>query len=134
MNVLEILYLMLELVADRGARDLAYRYELAVAIASETPDDAEQSTLLTIAGVESGYRIDVATCRTRGDGGRALGPFQVHARSPGEKHAICTDLRAATRIALERVRESIASCGDLTGYVSGRCGVGRLEAMRRAGR
>lgn len=134
MTPLRILLVMLALVPQRSDRDVAYRYRLAQAIASVTDDVTEQDTLARIARWESGYRIDIATCHVNGDHGGAFGPFQVHPRSPEERDAVCTHLTEAVRVALDRVRESVAACGDLTGYVSGRCGVAVAEARLRWGR
>lgn len=101
---------------------------LAIYMTGATPH--EQRLLMSIARHESGLRHDVVTCRVLGDGGRARGAFQIHPRSASERRDAC-DVVTAPVIALARVRESLAACGDLTGYVSGRCGVGVLAAKVR---
>jgi hypothetical protein len=104
---------------------------LAVAIyltTDATPHEAE--TLLMIARHESAFARDVVLCQRKGDNGRAHGAWQVHPRSAQEARDAC-DLERAPALALARVRESIAACGDLTRYVSGRCGVGKRAAKMR---
>ena len=100
------------------------------AIGSTDATPQERRILLRIAELESGvFRREVATCRVLGRIGER-GLWQVVARDAAEARELC-DVGRAAAIALQRVRESIAACGDLTGYVSGRCGMGKLEAGRR---
>lgn len=133
MNALRVLLVMLATLPARDDRDTVFRYYLAEAIVAATDDVVEQNTLAKIARWESGYRRDVAACRVNGDHGGAFGSFQVHPRSPQERKAICASLEGSARAALVRIRESIAACGDLTGFVAGKCGVAVSAAKARWG-
>ncbi len=92
-----------------------------------TPEPLERKILLAIAAHESGFRRDVATCKVRGDGGSALGPWQVHPRDALERKATCANVVTAASYALDRVRESLAACvrlpepERLAAYASGSC-------------
>jgi len=130
---LRVLLYMLAILPQRDERDVAFRFYLAEAIVESTSDVTEQNTLAKIARWESGYRRDIAACRVNGDHGGAFGSFQVHPRSPQERARICNSLADSARAALIRIRESIAACGDLTGFVSGKCGVAVADAKKRWG-
>ena len=103
MNILRVVLFMLSLTPSRGDADLRLRFVEAEAIVNATPDEQLQDTLARIAWKESGFRPDVADCRLRGDGGRALGVFQVQPRSGAERVAACGELDGQARLALERV-------------------------------
>lgn len=100
---------------------------VALAIALTDASEHERRLLFVYAADESGFQDDIAWCRTVGDGGRSLGIWQTSFRSAGEQFAICHDLSAAARVALERLRESYRMCGHLeerfrgSAYCSGRC-------------
>lgn len=120
------------------ARYAAFASDVAV-VAIERPiagTPAETAALLlAIASFESGgFREDVMRCRVTGDGGRSLGPFQTQRAS----RTVCTDHKAAARIALDRIEESWALCGrgELAGYTAGRCSstVGRRIGARYVAR
>lgn len=120
------------------ARYAAFASDVA-AVAVERPiagTPAETAALLlAIASFESGgFRADVMACRITGDGGRSLGPWQTQ-RAP---RSVCTDHRAAARVALDRIEESWTMCGrgELAGYTAGRCSstVGRRIGARYAAR
>jgi hypothetical protein len=77
--------------------------------------------LVATAAHESSFRESAV-----GDGGRSYGYFQLWER-PG-----LTPLEQATE-ALRQMRVSLAMCGDMAAYISGRCDVPRaqkLAAMR----
>ncbi len=112
---------------------------LAAAIATwtdATPHEAR--LLLSIAAHESGFRRDVVQCLVLGDGGRAFGAWQIHPRSPQERRAACA-LGPAARLALARVRESLAACAHLPAperlavFASGSCSNrgGRAASRKR---
>jgi hypothetical protein len=97
------------------------------AIASTTTDPLEQGLLWSTGLEESAYREDVISCRVKGDHGAALGAWQVHSRSTEESKALCQSLESSARVALSRIRESIAACASwpttwrLSAFASGRC-------------
>lgn len=115
--------------------------EIAEAAFQVTQDPAELETLMKIAKWESGFRKDIATCIVKGDGGRALGPWQVRFRDNEEKHLLCQDYVSSARIAVDRIRESYEWCGKfglkgsdlLSGYTSGKCRRNSISAKRRYG-
>lgn len=112
---------------------LIVRAHVAEAIVTATDNVHEQRVLARIAKLESSFDPAVIACKRRGDLGRAHGAFQIHPRSRQERIDAC-ELGPAARLALARVRESVAACGDLTAYVSGRCGVGLRAARLRTPR
>lgn len=103
---------------------------LAVAIYFTDATPHEARLLMSVAKHESHFSRAVLLCHVRGDHGRSLGAYQLQPRNDRERRDAC-DVTRASRLALARVRESIATCGDLTGYVSGRCGVGKRAARER---
>lgn len=133
MSALRVLLLMLGLSPARSDADIAHRLELAAAIDAATDDAHLQDVLARIARHESGFRPEVADCRVRGDHGRSLGAFQVQPRTPAERKALCGPLEGQARIALARVEESLAWCGNLNGFTSGRCDRGSRAAKLRSG-
>lgn len=137
MNVFWITVYLLGAYPITQERDYSYRAELAEAIAEVTDDEWEQRQLARIAVYESLLLPSVGRCAKRGDGGLALGPYQIHARSGREYRDTCASLVEASKIALERVYESLAMCKhlkpkwQLSGYTSGNCEHGHAEAERR---
>jgi hypothetical protein len=109
---------MLNLMPARNDADIAFRYRMAQAIVSVTDDPHEQRLLASIAKWESSYEPRLAspscTCK-RGecDGGRALGSWQIIARTSAERRRLCVSLEEDARVALERVRESVRYCRRL---------------------
>ncbi len=130
-------FILFRLAPTDDAFERAYRLDVAKAISSVTDDAHEQRLLASIAFHESGFRPEVGSCRVKGDAGRALGLWQVHARSAYERASICSSLRASAYWAHRRVRESIVRCNylparyELAAYVSGRCDRGHAAALRR---
>lgn len=104
-----------------------------LAIVSTDATAHEQRLLLSIAWHESGMRWDVGQCDVTGDRGRALGFWQTHTRD----RSVCEDFRYAARVALRRVRASLAACSHLpmaerlAVYTSGSCDRGREASRRR---
>lgn len=131
METLALALFIVSLSPPSNLEQLAFRVEVAEAIARVTPDDHEQRLLASIARWESAYRPEIAKCSITGDGGLAKSLFQVHPRSGIESRDLCESLEGSARIALSRVRESRLKCGDLSGYVSGKCGVGLQAAKNR---
>lgn len=106
--------------------DLAHRVELARVIAQATPDDRERLILVRVARYESSYREDVSRCAVLGPQGE-VGTWQILARSPAERAEVCGSLEGSARVALSRIRASIAACSHLppleqgAEYCRGRC-------------
>jgi hypothetical protein len=125
-TVLRVLLLTLRLLAHRGDDDLAYRTDLSVAIAAVTDDEHEQNLLASIARWESFYRRDVGECQKKGGAGEVTA-FQILARNDAERALLCVSLEGDARIALGRIRESLAACASLPAperlavYARGRC-------------
>lgn len=104
---------------------------IAGVVESEEPlfrDDADKlrttSFLVAVAFRESSFRLDAV-----GDGGRALCAFQLWAAP----RAVLSDAVLCTRIAFERLRESIRACGpsNLLGiYAAGPHGCSMPVAKR----
>ena len=92
------------------ATDLTNRALVCHAILAATRDDREQRWLLVVAAEESTFRTRVLDCAWRGDGGKARGPWQVHARSAHEARALCAPDAESARIALGRILESEGRC------------------------
>lgn len=126
MNASILLAVMLFLMPGRGATDVAFRLELAEAIAGVTDDLQEQLLLAGIPRWESSYRRDVAECRRKGPQGE-LGAWQILARNDDERRLLCVSLEGDARVALERIRESLKACASLPPperlavYARGRC-------------
>jgi hypothetical protein len=126
MTMLRVLLFTIRLLAHRGDDDLAFRSELASAIVAVTDDEHEQNLLASIARWESFYRRDVGECRKKGGAGEVTA-FQILARGDAERAKLCVSLEGDARIALARVRESLAACAALAApdrlaaYARGRC-------------
>lgn len=126
---------------------MPYDYQVmedaVTAIVSITDDIQEAETLIRIARWESGgFRKDIATCKVKGDHGQAMGLFQVHPFTSSQVIDCCSsDYKDQARVALERVRDSVAICrmhgyrgSDLLGqYTSGRCSSHNVSAYLRWG-
>ena len=111
------------------------RYEtIAEAIATEVardgnpfPNDTDNkrfgAVLASIGAAESGFIAKVGECTTTGDGGKALGYWQTHAR----REDVCNGLAGQVAVAAGYLRRSFQMCkhlelGDrLGGYTDGRC-------------
>lgn len=125
------LFTILALSAPSTLDGLWLRIRVALACADAAETEREAVTCARIAHFEGQWRDDVALCRVLGAIGER-GAWQVLARNTVEARDACT-LDGGARLGVERVRESLAVCGDLTGYVSGRCGYGLREARERWG-
>jgi len=102
----------------------------------ETTNDVQLvETLIKIARWESGgFRADVATCKIKGDGGAALGIFQVHPINAQERADLCSpDFAKQAAVALSHVNDSVNTCKRLgfkgsdliTVYTHGKCHVAK---------
>lgn len=126
MIVAILLALMLSLMPSRGADDIAFRTELAEAVAAVTDDLQEQFLLVGIPRWESSYRRDVAECRRKGPQGE-ITAWQILPRSDEERRRLCVSLEGDAMVALERIRESLQACAALPPserlavYARGRC-------------
>ncbi len=132
-SALRVLLVLLGLSPSRGDADVLHRLALASAIVDATSDEHLQDVLGRIAFYESNFTRSVADCRVKGDHGSALGAFQVQPRSPVERRLLCGPLDGQVRIALARIEESLAWCGNLNGFTSGRCDRGSRKARERWG-
>lgn len=89
--------------------------------------------LASIAASESFLRADVDACKEKGDGGKSATIFQLQ----GSHKTICSSREEAVRVALERVRQSLATCKHLPEgerlalYTSGSCARGHAAARYR---
>lgn len=121
-----MLLVMLRLLPSRGDEDVVERWRIAEGIVAATDDEHEQNLLASIARWESFYRADVGECRRRGPQGE-LGAWQILPRSPAELSRLCVSYEGDARMALERIRESVAACSRLPEperlavYARGRC-------------
>ncbi len=121
-----LLAVMLSLMPSRGERDIAFRTELAEAVAAVTDDLQEQFLLVGIPRWESSYRRDVAECRRKGPQGE-VSAWQILARNDAERRLLCVSLEGDARVALERIRESLTACSAfparerLAVYARGSC-------------
>lgn len=121
-----ILAFMLSLMPSRGEKDEAFRRELAAAIESVTDDTLERLLLAKIPRFESSYRRDVGECRRKGPQGEVTA-WQILPRSDEERKQLCVSLAGDARVALQRIRESLAACARfeasirLAVYARGRC-------------
>ncbi len=121
-----LLATMLSMLPSRGDRDVAYRTELAEAVASVTDDLQEQLLLVGIARWESFYRRDVGECRRKGPQGE-VSAWQILPRNDAERRSLCVSLAGDARVALARIRESVTACASLPAterlavYARGRC-------------
>jgi hypothetical protein len=90
----------------RNTRRLAELELVALDIASTDASEEEAEVLVSVCLHESRCHL-----RARGDGGHALGPWQIHGPDPSAAEA------------LRRLRWSWGACGDLSLYAGcGRCG------------
>lgn len=96
--------------------------------------------LLSVAYLESGFRLDVDDGRTRGDGGRSCTLWQLNAGRGRVQGFSCGELlanrRRAAKIALWAMRRSAAACPGpvdlmLRVYASGSCAKGERESADR---
>lgn len=107
---------------------LARYASIAEDIAATTHSRRTAALLVAIAVHESALRVDVDDGRTRGDGGRALGLWQLQGVDPNLTRA------EQAAVALTRVRRSFAACASndlryrLAAYASGRCDRGWPES------
>lgn len=104
-----LLSLMADLLPSRGIDDDAYRTELVAAVTAVTDDLQEQAILVDIPRWESSYLRAVGDCRLKGPQGE-LGAWQILPRNDTERAALCVSLEGDARMALSRIRESIAAC------------------------
>ena len=131
-----------EAPAVTEARYARIAEEVAATVADEAPlfagNDGRAKTalyVLAIASYESGgFRADVLSCQTRGDGGRSYGLYQSSDRMA------CESVHAATVIALRQVRQSWTVCHDapqearLGAYTAGNCEAGARSSATRVRR
>jgi hypothetical protein len=144
MDLKEILFI----VAVKLSKEISGIYydeeqtlKIAEAAFQVTQDPAELETMMKIAKWESGFRKDISDCIVKGDGGRALGPWQVRFRGDSEKELLCQDYVSSAKIALDRIRESYVWCSKfgfhgsdlLSGYTIGKCKRNTISAKRRYG-
>ena len=103
--------------------------EISEAIATVAPDRETAATMVVYSVYEGGNR----RCAV-GDGGKALGPFQLQ----GAPRAVACDPVQAARVWLAKANASLADCSNLAPddrlaeLVSGSCKHGRVLARRRA--
>lgn len=74
---------------------------------SEVTQDIDQGLeLVTVLKHESDFRREVQTCRVKGDGGLALGSYQLHKhwRAGYPESRLCSDLVLQTRLADRALR------------------------------
>ena len=107
--VARVASLMGDMLPVRNDADARLRFDIAAAIVAVTDDLHEQDLLASIARWESHYRADVVNCTTLGPQ-KERGAWQILARSPAERRALCVSIEGDARIALERVRESLTVC------------------------
>jgi len=138
MQALRVLLMMVSLLPLRGARDYAFRWQLAEAIVEAAPGDEQaQDTLALIARYESGFARDVARCERRGDRGKSRGVFQLQPIERGDERAACGDLPAQARLAKTYIERSALACPGNVGadklamFTSGTCAKGIPQAIRR---
>jgi hypothetical protein len=91
-------------------------------IVRATPDSFERGLLTAVGRFEGGFTINKVG--TRGE----IGTWQL---MPLKGHHVPRDLDGQAQEALHRMHVSIALCGDLTAYTSGRCGYGQRESQDR---
>ena len=125
---LPLLLSSLLLCPSRGDADLAYRIRLVQAVSADvTTTPHERRILMRIAWLEGGYLERVGDCRTTGDQGRAVGPWQHLDAPPEMRERICLDLAYAAVVARTDVRRSVAACRHLPAperlavFARGRC-------------
>lgn len=134
-TALRVLLLMLSMLPVRGDGDVLHRWRLAEAIATATDDVREQDLLVGVARWESFFRVDVATCKRKGSAGEVTA-WQIR-RKRGDD--LCRTYEADAKVALGRIRESLAECAAypeetrLASYATGNCASKtgqRLSRMR----
>lgn len=102
--------------------------EIAADIADTSHDPKTQALLVAIAVHESGLRLDIDLGQTLGDGGRAVGLWQLQ----GVSHHLSR--REEADIALARIQRSFVACAgngprfQLAAYASGSCARGLHES------
>lgn len=108
---------------------VGHAQEIAEAIATVAPDRETAATMAVYAVYEGGNR----RCAI-GDGGKAIGPFQLQ----GASRAVACDPVQAARVWLAKANASRVDCAGLTPddqlaeLASGSCGHGRVLSRRRA--
>lgn len=122
-----ILKWMLSLVSFSPHLSTFPRTASAIAlVCNEDPDPLDAATwLVSIAYYES--KFDQQAVSRKDDPTHSYGLFQVSsewAKPPFEPES-------QARLALRLVRDSLARCGSLAMYTSGRCDIGKEEAERR---
>lgn len=129
-----------QLLPSRTPAAAAFRLELVSAVLAVTNDDQEERQLVKLARFESSFREDVGRCKRRGPQGE-ITAWQIIPRTATERALLCVSLEADARVALERVRESVAACAHLppeerlSVYARGRCSSAegrRLSRVRYA--
>lgn len=137
MNVLRVLLFTIRLLWHRTDDDIAYRLDLASAIVTVTDDIHEQDLLAKIPRFESSYRRDVGECRVKGAAGEVTA-WQILPRSDAERAKLCVSLVGDARVALARIRESLAACAQLPPderlavYTRGRCSSAEGKRLSKA--
>lgn len=129
-----------EQLLPRGEKDVLFRWELAQTIVVATEDEEERYTLARLAGLEAGFRRNVARCEIKGDNGKSFGLFQIQPMSAADAKDTCSaDLRRQVDLAVRYTRRSAEMCPKNKGaaklhlYVSGKCDYGHKEAELRWG-
>lgn len=131
-----LLGVTVQLLPSRGPADLAYRTELVTAVTAVTDDLQEQLLLVAIPRWESSYLPNVGDCRRLGPQGER-GAWQILPRTEAERTALCVSLEGDARVALARIRESVAACAALPPaerlavYTRGRCSSAEGRRMSR---
>lgn len=93
--------------ASPGRAEYVIRHARAALEASPDMDPRSLPLLLAIAIRESNLKPDVESCATLGDGGRAVGLYQEHARGAA-REALCAGGAAVQAVAAVR---HLAACG-----------------------
>lgn len=111
---------------ESEAAELERYTEIATDIEAVAGNAREGALLVAIAYHESGFRLDVDSLATRGDGGRACGLWQLQ--------AACGTRREQAAEALRKARQSMRACrarpfrDRLAAYASGSCDRGIPES------
>jgi hypothetical protein len=136
-DILGLVFYMFALLPPRGEKDIAFRYESAIAIVAATNSPEERLTLAKIQREESGFRRNVARCEISGDRGKSKGAWQIQPISGDDAKAVCGSLYEQATVALRYLRHSADVCSKNTGvakynlYMSGRCDHGTKAAEKR---
>ena len=94
-----VVALAIATAAPHVSAEARARYADDIAAASSDLETA--LALVTMARFESDFRHDVESCSVTGDGGRALGLYQLHGHWLGRHHAqaVCSSNRLSTQLA-----------------------------------